>query len=220
MRTKLRIGWMTGMAFAALAAGGQAAAQELLLGGDLAFRHATDVDLAERAGTDAYGEGNDVSPGVLGFSLTAGLRVDETWEVLARASIGVGGLALGHVEERYHGQTANLGGSSTIYAGGAARLSPELADGVLLLAGLGAELQRMNAASPVTTTRLDSLAVGPELGLAVRTYGVRWELLLEGRAHIPQMVQVGSPAVRTTDPAGGPFWSAGLRLGMVWVLPL
>ena len=222
MRTRRRIDGTALWLLAAAAAGCPlpAAAHELLLGGDLAFRHATQVDLAERAGSNAYGERNDLSPGMLGVSVTAGVRFDEAWELAARAGLGVGGLALGPVEERYHGDTANVGSSMTLYAGGAARLTPELTDNLLLLAGLGGEWQRMNAASPITTTRLDSLAFGPEVGLAVPFYGVRWDLLLGARAHLPLYVRVGSPKLETTDPAGGPFWSVGVRLGMSWVMRL
>ena len=59
-----------------------------------------------------------------------------------------------------------------------------------------------------------------ELREAALAPGEVWDLLLGARAHLPLYVRVGSPKLETTDPAGGPFWSVGVRLGMSWVMRL
>ena len=75
-----------------LLAAGQVEAHELLLGGAAGVQFHTPVDLAERAGVNAYGSSSDLSPGVLSLHVTAGLWLADRWE---RAGVRLFGRRLG-----------------------------------------------------------------------------------------------------------------------------
>ncbi len=215
-----RSGWVVAMLLCA----GSAHAFEWQLGTGVQFRHAGEVDLAALADADGYGAQSDTSPGQLGWQISGGIQPVPALEIGADASIAVGGLAIGDVEERYFGQQDNVGGSSTFEAGGAVRWVPVLSPDLRLFAGGAASWQRMAASSGIGHAHLDSLAVGPEAGLRWRlTDGEAFdgELQLRGdvRWHEPLRVEVGHSAdnvlFETTDPAEA-FWSFGVSVSWIF----
>jgi hypothetical protein len=209
---------------AALLWSGGAQALEWQLGTGVQLRHAGEVDLAAMAGADGYGSARDTSPGQLGWQISGGLQPIPAFEVGLDASIAVGGLAIGDVEERYFDQQDNVGSSATVEAGLALRWLPVLSPDLRLFTGGAASLQRMSSASGIGHARLDSLAIGPEAGLRWRVSegdGVDGELQLrvDGRWHQPLRVEVAHSAdnvlFETTDAEEG-FWSAAVSVSWIF----
>jgi hypothetical protein len=211
------LGWM-----AVLLCAAQANAMEWQAGAGLTLRHAGEVDLADQASAGGYGSGSDTSPGQLGLQLTAGLRPLEAFEVGVDASIAVGGLSLGEVERRYLGSDPQpIGSSATVELGGALRYVPALGADTRLLLGAAGGWERMAASSPAGDARLDSAALGPEVG-------VRWraarlgdsvdgdlQFRIDARWHLPTRVRVSRSQTdvlfEDASPAD-PFWSVGVSV--------
>jgi hypothetical protein len=187
------------------------------------LRVGDEVDLARLARQDAYGHGDDLSPGALGLRLTGGIRPLSLFELDLDAAFAVGGLDLGEVERRYlGGGTESLGSSATLEAGVAALALPPLGPNMDLVAGAAAGWHRMVTSSPAGGARVSSLAVGPALG-------IRWcavhvgravdgvlELRLDARYHRALDLEVardGEESLFATDsPAADAFYTVGFAL--------
>jgi hypothetical protein len=215
-----RWGWLA--AVLVWASGAQAL--EWQVGAGVQYRHASEVDLAAMAGADGYGAQSDISPGQLGLQLSAGLQPLPAFEIGLDASIAVGGLALGDVEERYFGEQDTVGGSSTVEGGGALRWVPELSPDLRLLIGGAAAWQRMSTASGLGSAHLDSLAIGPEVGVRWRatdgeTVDGELQLRVDGRWHRPLRAEVlrsSEDVLFETTDADDPFWSVGVSVSWLF----
>lgn len=199
-----------------------AGAVELLVGASLGFRHASEVDLAALGESGDYGAANDASPGSLGVYFAAGVRPVDFLEVQVSAGLGIGGLALAQIEERYYDSEAQpIGSTLSAEAGGAVLWSYDLSDRWRLLVGPSAAAHVMSAASPVGSGRVSSLRLGAAGALRFAIppnrprVGGHLQLWVDYSLHLPRHVEVGSgdtSQVESSDPQGN-FTSLAFLLG-------
>ena len=198
---------------------------ELSAGASVLVRHTTSADLARISGASGYGSGDDTSPGLLGFELHGGVNLPLV-ELGVGGWIGVGGLSLGRIEQRYLGAgSSQLGSSLDAGVEGALRLHPELSRDFGLRLGPAVALHRMAAASPAGTAHLDLLGVGLDAGLVWRTNTIgrsvdgHLELMLSARRELPLDVRVSrgpGDVVFSGTSGGASIYSFGARLGYVF----
>lgn len=205
---------------------GQAGADTFELAVGAAFRRATEIDLAKLADASGYGASNDTSPGALGLRLAAGYQFADRLELSLDGRVSVGGLAIGHIEERYFGAQDTLGGSPSLEVGAHA-LFPFGDPSVRWLVGPGALYHVMSAASGVGSATIRSVAAGARGAVRFRTndIGARGagyvELSLDAYYHQPAYVRVGSGADPQfeADWPDGHYWSFGLACVYGFSLP-
>ncbi|MFO0567439.1 MAG: hypothetical protein U0263_17400 [Polyangiaceae bacterium] len=199
---------------------------DVLLSMGVSYRKTTAIDLAAIGGSEDYGTGNDASPGSLSFEVGGGLVFDVPLELRASAWLGVGGLALAHIEERYFGVDPEpIGSSLTVGAGGSLRYSEAVLPSLRLFAGPAIDTKRLAASSPAGATQLDLVGFGLDAGARFRTgsvsrsIGGHLELTLSARRELPVALWAG----RSRDDVlfrgvGGnqdPIYSFGV--GAAWI---
>lgn len=200
---------------------------DVLLAVGAGFRHTTAVDLAEIAGSNAYGAGEDQSPGSLSFELGAGMLFPSALELRALAWVGVGGLALAEVERRYFASEPEpIGSSITAGAGGSLRYSPAVGSALCLSVGPAIDIKRLTAASPAGSAHLDLVGLGVDAGArwrvssVARRVGGHLELIGSVRREIPARLWVGrSGSDRLLTGVGGssdPIYSVGVSVAWVF----
>jgi hypothetical protein len=198
---------------------------EALASSGVGFRHTTDLDLAAEANATGYGSGNDVSPGALSWEVRAGVLLPIALELDATARIGVGGLALGRVEERYFGEQDQIGSSLSVGVDASARFAPLLIPRLRLLVGPAAGLSRLAASSGSGMARADLFGIGLDVGARYRLHSIsrvvdgHLELVLGMRRELPIAVRVaqGADDVLFTGTGGGEtVYSFGIGVGYVF----
>ena len=173
---------------------------DVLLAAGATYRHVTRVDLAQIGGSDDHGSDGDQSPGSLSAEIGAGLLFRPGFELRGSAWLGVGGLALAHVEERYFDSgPEQIGSSLTVGAGGSARYAPALTPGVRAFVGPAVDWKRLTAASPAGSAHLElTFAARRELPVAVWVGRSRTDVLFSG-----------------VESAGDPVYSIGMGAAYV-----
>ncbi len=200
---------------------------DLLIAAGASYRHVTDLDLAAIGGSEDFGADHDQSPGSLSFEVGAGMAFAAALELRASAWIGVGGLALAHVEERYFGGGPELVGSSlTVGTGGSLRYAPRLSSDLRLLIGPAGDWKRLTAASPLGSAHLELVGVGLDAGLRWRAGAVsrridgHLELVFSARRELPVGVWVGRSGdgvlFSGVQAGGDPIYSAGVGAAYVF----
>ena len=199
---------------------------DVLLAAGATYRHVTRVDLAQIGGSDDHGSDGDQSPGSLSAEIGAGLLFRPGFELRGSAWLGVGGLALAHVEERYFDSgPEQIGSSLTVGAGGSARYAPALTPGVRAFVGPAVDWKRLTAASPAGSAHLELVGVGLDAGLRFRTsaatskLGGHLELTFAARRELPVAVWVGRSRTDVlfsgVESAGDPVYSIGMGAAYV-----
>lgn len=196
----------------------------LSAGASLAGRYTTRTDLAALAGSSRFGSGNDVSP-MIGLELHGDVSLPLV-ELGVGGWLGVGGLSLDSVEQRYLGGARSQLGSSLDLGGEAAlRLHPDISQKLGLRLGPAVAWQRMSASSPLGMARLDLLGVGLDAGLVWRTGPIspivdgHVELMLSARRELPLGLLVerdASDVVLSGTRRTAAIYSFGARIGYVF----
>ncbi len=200
---------------------------DVLLAAGASYRHVTRVDLAQIGGADDYGSDGDQSPGSLSMEIGAGLAFRAGFELRASAWLGVGGLALAHVEDRYFDTgPGQIGSSLTVGTGASVRYAPELTPAVRAFVGPAVDWKRLTAASPAGSAHLELVGVGLDAGLRFRTssaaskLGGHVELTFGARRELPVGVWVGRSrsdvSFSGVESAGDPVYSVGLGAAYVF----
>ncbi len=199
---------------------------EALVGIGLGYRWLSAIDLAEQAGASGYGSEDDTTGrGILSlFDLRGGVLFASVLELDVSAWIGIGGLALADVEQRYFGSTDVVGGALALGADASARYAPKIASDWRLLIGPGASLTRLSASSSLGLTRVDLVGVGLDLGARLHTNRMgsvadgHVELVLRARRELPAGVHVSAGddvLFSGTSGSGDPIWSLGATVSYV-----
>lgn len=189
---------------------------EALVGPGASLYTTTAIDLAGQVGAGGYGSGNDASPAALGFELRAGVLLPFPLELDTSWVLAIGGLSLGRVEQRYFGDTAQLGSALTAGVDFSPRFAPLMVPDLRLLLGPAVGLKRMAVASPLGGARIDSVGVGLDVG-------VRWhvstisrildghlEVVTHARREIPFQVDVaGSDSLLSGTGGAEPIYGFG-----------
>lgn len=190
------------------------------------YRFTSAIDLAREAGASGYGEGDDTTGrGALGFELRAGVLLPFELELDARGVLAVGGLDIDDVEQRYFGDTDEVG--STLSAGLDASVlyAPALDRGLRLLVGPAVGWRRLSVASGVGAAQVDLVGVGIDAGLRLELGALsdvvdgHLELVLHGRRELPTRVFVGQSRDRTLFTGtghGDPVYSFGAGVSYVF----
>ena len=198
---------------------------EALAAASIEARRTTPIDLAEVAGASGYGTANDASPMALGLALEAGLLLPVSLELHATATIAVGGLDLAQVEQRYFGDTEQIGSSVSAAADGSVRFAPLLYPDLRLLVGPAAGWRRLAASSPLGFGRVDLVELGLDAGVLLhlntisRVVDGYLTVVAFGRRALPLEARVGQSAseVAFSGSGGGPaIYDFGLRVGYVF----
>lgn len=200
---------------------------DVLLAAGASFRHVTDVDLADVGGANGFGSESDQSPGSLSVEIGAGMLFPAPLELRANAWLGVGGLALARVEERYFDSgPEQVGSSLTVGAGGSLRYAPRLTPELRAFVGPAADWKRLTAASPAGSAHLELVGVGVDAGLRWRAGSVaravegHLELTLGARRELPVRVWVGRSRddvlFSGVEDASDPVYSFGIGAAYVF----
>lgn len=208
-----------GCALAATLAAAPASAEpdRLYVRSDADLRFAVgELDLADQAAAENTGE-SDLSPGVLGLTLGAGIDSGDV-TLGIEGGIYVGGLGLDQVEERYFGSgPSQVGSSLTVLAGFAGGYRQPLWRSIDGLGRAGAGYARMSASSPGGHARVDSfyLDIGGGLGLDLGgPLAGRLELVAAVRVHRLHRFDVSNLTEgRVAADAPAVFYFPGLELG-------
>ena len=146
---------------------------------------------------------NDLGPATLGVFVSGGLWLTEAVTVGLEGTLAIGGLV--KTDERYFGQTSNVGSSLTV--------SGKLVVGWRGLergnlagrAGVEAGVERMSEATGPGSVHLDSIVAGPWLGVDIGHFVT---VQLHADLHVPVRAEITHQ--ESGDPSGV-FWSAGVR---------
>lgn len=189
------------------------------VGGGLRAFTTSAIDLAGLADAPGFGAADDTAPLALGFGVEGGVII-AGWELLAQAHLGLGGLNLSHVEDRYFAsEPESIGSNLTAGLGLAGRRLFRLGADAELAAGLRAGYLLMTAASPAGSAFFRAVDAGPELEIRYRLHGRRGDregggwlgIGVDARALLPIVAEVssGDDSKFALDGTGDVIWLIG-----------
>lgn len=150
---------------------------------------------------------DDLGPATFGFFFQGAVLVTSALSVGADATIAFGGLV--RTDERYFGEHSATGSTVTASARGRLGWRPVVRPGLEAWVGVSAGMERMSEATGLGSVKLDSVVVGPWVGVAL---GAGFVVQLAAELHVPVHGEIGDEA---GDPTGA-FVSGGIRLAWLY----